>query len=770
MHRFLLLTAGLCAGLAVARAEAADAGSGRFLMSFAGGERLQVDDLPGWPIPTAADPKKVNGRNVFKEDAPVRLIRDQELRVETRAPLVVLANGDVLNGLPKQLAASDGRHDQPQRVVVQLDAPLMPLDGVGVSVRTDRVQRIIGQETRLRKPPPQPGTVLLLDGRELKGSSIRWQEYGLSVLTDDGIVQAAFTELADVVFPQVDLLAAAIEDSLGAGSLSGPAIMRMALRSGAVLTTSRASREMERSRSRRSATVEVMYYVQPAWSSNPVAIPEAEIAWVGYRRADEVPISMLPATTPLNTRLIGEPQEWLRNRSQNSPVVSLARGECDLGLATHSDSQIVFTLPAGATSFSTVVGLDRIAGPGGCVRCSIAEWDGAAQKPGKTLWDGGIQLGSDSPKVTGAVDVSGLKQIVLITENAHEERPAGADPLDIRDDVCWLAPLVIVDRSQLTDDPAFAVALPGLSAWEKTGSAWQTTKIGHRWNEAADRWEAVLTVPEKVELRLRRTATISAANDVLELMTAVSQNPAEQQLELKVNGEAVTWQTSEDRAAMATRHERYVGPWLRRNNRFSDSNEALISDSLAYWWDLQPYRGREVTLELTIRGGNRAYHLVWHETSLRSAIGNLPADGQLPKIDVPLTDLAIVDTSGVRGRGEPRKDMLPYTPKYVEPIRFLGQVRTGGYGMIRNTYYTVELKPEYKKFVAVVGGVKLTSGPMRVMVDDQVLWEKGRVSVLQPAELIEFAIPAGSKRLTLLCGPDGGYDSAAAWSDAGFVK
>jgi hypothetical protein len=770
MPRGLLLTLVLCASFAAASPKSKAAESGRYLLSFTGGERLRADDLPGWPIPTAADVKKVNGRNVFKDGSPVRLIRDQEIKVETRVPLMVLANGDILNGLPKQLAASDGRQGQPQRVVVQLDSPLMPLDGVGVSVRTDRVQRIIGQETRLRKPPPQPGTVLLLDGRELKGSSIRWREYGLSVLTDDGIVQAAFTELADVVFPQVDHLAAVVEDSLSAGSLSGPAIMRMALRSGAVLTTCRASREVERSRSRRSATVEVMYYVQPAWSSNPVAVPEAEIAWVGYRRADEVPLSLLPAETAANSRLIGEPQEWLRNRSQTGPFVSRTRDESDLGLATHSDSQIVFALPAGAVSFSTIVGLDRVAGDGGCVRCSIADWDAAAKKPGKQLWDSGILVGSRSPKATGAVDVTGLKHIVLITGNAHDERPAGADPLDIRDDVCWLAPLVVVDPAQLRDDPAFAVALPGLNAWEKIGTAWQNTKIGHRWNEAADRWEAVLTVPEKEQLKLRRTATISSSNDVLELMTAVSQNPTEQQLELKVNGQILTWQTSEDRTAMATRHERYVGPWLRRNNRFTENKEDLISDSLAYWWDLQPYRGREVNLELTISGGNRPYHLVWHDASLRSGIGNLPADGELPKVDVPLTDLPIVETSGVRGRGEPRKDMLPYTGKYAEPIRFLGQIRTGGYGMIRNTYYTVELKPEYKKFVAVVGGVKLTSGHIRVMVDDQVLWEKGKVSALAPAELIELAIPPGSKRLTLLCGADGGYDSAAAWSDAGFVK
>jgi hypothetical protein len=90
--------------------------------------------------------------------------------------------------------------------------------------------------------------------------------------------------------------------------------------------------------------------------------------------------------------------------------------------------------------------------------------------------------------------------------------------------------------------------------------------------------------------------------------------------------------------------------------------------------------------------------------------------------------------------------------------------------MIRNTYYSVELKPEYKKFVAVVGGVKLSSGPLRVLVDDKVIWEKLKVSALAPAELIELPLPPGGKRLTLLCGSDGGYDSVAAWSDAGFVK
>lgn len=768
MHRRLQNTLFLCAWFAACASVSFAGENGRFSLLFKASERVGFDTLGPWPIPGSRDLAKVQGKNVFDADSPVRLIRDHSAKLERRAPLVMLANGDVLNGLPRQLAPSDGRQGQPQRVRVQLDSPLMPIDGVGVNVRTDRVQRIVGQDSRLRKPPPAPGTVLLMDGRELKGTSIRWQEYGLAILTADGIVQAAFSELADAVF-HVDQMTAVLGDSLSAGSLDGPAIMRLALRSGAVLTTSRASREVERSRNRGKSTVEVMYYLQPAWCSNPIAIPETEIAWIGYRRTDEVPLSLLPATTHANTRFIGEAQNWLRNSSQGGPLVSVSNDESDLGLATHSDSQIVFALPPGAVSLSTIVGLDRVSGDGGCVQCRIATWDAATKKPSQTLWDSGVFTGSSAPKATGSIDVQSLASVVLITENAHDNRPAGADPLDIRDDVCWLSPLVVVSPIARSQSPALARALPGLDSWDEFNNEWNKVKVGNRWNEAADRWEAVLTIPAGANLQVRRTETIQSSGDVLEIVSAISQNFNEQDLELKVNGEVVPWNTSEDRASMATRHRKYVEPWKQRNNRFSEMREDMMSDTLAYWFDLQKYHDLEVTLELTIRGG-RGYSLVWADSSLRSAIGNLPVTGELPKVDVRLTDLPITEASEVRGRGEAIKDMLPYTIKYREPIRFLGQVRTGGYGMIRNTFYAVDLKPEYKKFVAVVGGVKLSSGPMRVMVDGQVLWEKNRVNALAPAELIELPLPTGGKRLTLICGADGSYDSAAAWSDAGFVK
>ena len=191
------------AGLVV---EIQAAETGRFAFSFQGGERAVADELDAWPISVGSLKARLATRELYAGNDHVRLIRDLDAKVELQAPLVMLANGDVVSGLPRQLVGSDGRQGQPQRVRVLLHTPLLPVDSDGVSVRTDRVQRIIGEEGRQRRPAPQPGTVLLLDGRQLKGSSIRWQEYGLAILTDNGLVQAAFTELADVVFPQVDSL------------------------------------------------------------------------------------------------------------------------------------------------------------------------------------------------------------------------------------------------------------------------------------------------------------------------------------------------------------------------------------------------------------------------------------------------------------------------------------------------------------------------------------------------------------------------------------
>src|SRR4029079_5417235 len=77
---------------------------------------------------------------------------------------------------------------------------------------------------------------------------------------------------------------------------------------------------------------------------------------------------------------------------------------------------------------------------------------------------------------------------------------------------------------------------------------------------------------------------------------------------------------------------------------------------------------------------------------------------------------------------------------------------------------------EYKKFVAVVGCPEQVAGPVQVLIDDRVVWERAAISSLSPAEQIEIAIPAGAKTLTLQSGAEGLYYGFAAFAEAGFVR
>jgi len=503
----------------------------------------------------------------------------------------MLANGDVVNGTLVGMVESDGG----PRLKVQLETPLMPVAGTHVLVRPDRVCRIVGTSAALRSQPAE-GAVVLTDGSRLVARSIRWREYGLAILTDAGVVEASFANVADAVFPGVDLMAAVLEDNLFACGNSSGAISRFTLTSGATLTASRVSRELERVRMGRSRSVpQVYYYVQPAWSSHAIAVPEQEIAWCSYRGADEVPLSLLPAETNANRRLLGQAELWRRNETAAGEILLAGGGrESDLGIATHSHSEVVLTLPSGAKNLSLAVALDRVVGEGGCVRCRIF----ADRLDGKELWESDILRGGDKAKATGELDVEGVKQVILVTEFAHEGRPAGADPLDIRDDVVWLTPLVRLEGEPQTGSDLVRGALSGLGEWEVAGEGWQETRLATQWNEQGKCWDPVLVVSKEAELILTRRVRVSESNDVVQLLAAVPKNLQEHLIHLRVDDEAVGWTTSTDRERMRQMllYARSVrrDPFLdRRGFRNQQPEMKVPSDTLAYWWDLQKWRGRE---------------------------------------------------------------------------------------------------------------------------------------------------------------------------------
>jgi hypothetical protein len=742
-------------------------GADRYQAWLDDGTQLSARTLPTWPIPGL--PYRFDSRDLVQSSNPVRLMVDRQAAVTLAPPYVVLANGDILTGTPTHLAPDEGRIGLVSRVSVQLESPLMPVGGTAALVRTDRVLRIVATSEAEASSPP-PGTVVLADGRRLSARSIRWKETGLLVLTEAGIVEASFGDLVDVVFPGVDRTAAVLVDNLWAGGTSDAAIARIQMRGGAVITASRVSREVERIRRRGRSTSDAYYYCQPAWADGPLALPEPLVAWIGYRAANEAPLPMLPSETLANRRLISRPAPWLANRAAGGGLLaSDERSDSggglrvsDVGLVTHSHSEIAFDLPVAARTLEISVGIDRAAGGGGCVRCKVL----AEKSGGEVLWESGVFQSSDGVQETGLLDVAGLVRVVLVTEFAHDDRPAGADPLDIRDQVCWLDPLVRLDLEGSGQAERVLAVLAGVGDWHLAGDGWRDLAIASRWNATIACWEPVLSLPRDAELRLTRQFRVSRTADIVELLTACPLNLEEHDFELKANGKPLLWRNNADRSQLKA----WVARYGRSRSRDNDDNSAL-TDRLAYWWDLSPFQGEQVDLELTIRGNRERSEIAWRGLSIRSAIGNLP-ESELPLApDIALTSLAPLKLASHsdRQRGVPLKDAIP-TGKNGEPIRFLGQQFTGGYGMSRNSAISVEIPAGSKRFVALAGCCFQVAGPLQVLIDDRVVWERTVLTSLTPAEQLAIDIPPGAKTLTLQSGPEGSYYGFAAWANAGFKK
>jgi hypothetical protein len=389
----------------------------------------------------------------------------------------------------------------------------------------------------------------------------------------------------------------------------------------------------------------------------------------------------------------------------------------------------------------------------------------ADNQQGRVLWDSGIIQGRDGLRRTGPLDVAGISKAVLVTEFAHEERPAGADPLDIRDQVAWLAPMVRLDLERILPAQRLAAVLPGLAEWQLSGD-WKALELESRWSPTSRSWDLVAALPADAELQLTRKLAVSRASDVLELLTACPRELDQHVFTLTVNGTDVEYANNEARKDLRERIQRYG-----RTQSRDDDDDLRYSDRLAYWWDLSRWRGQEVTLELTLRGTLAKNEIAWRGLASRAAIGNLPAGGGPLVPTVQLTSVEPVGGQAQRARRSALPNAIPSpNSRTGEPIRFLGQRFTGGYGLARDSNVSFPLKSEYQKFVAVAGCCLQSAGPLQVLIDDRVVWERPLVSSLSPAEQIEIAIPGGAQKLTLQVGPAGFYHSSfAAWADAGFV-
>ena len=188
--------------------------------------------------------------------------------------------------------------------------------------------------------------------------------------------------------------------------------------------------------------------VQPAWTPDALWVSIGTIRRLLIHEAHEPPLTrFLPAESSRPASL-GPPRAARVDANVNGGPLRGGGQFHGWGIGVHAPHVLRFDLPAEAVSIRTRVGLDYLAGKGGCVRAAIYVGDDARRR----LWRSGHLVGSSASADSGAVGLpagTGNRSVVLVAESAHEDRPPGADPLNIRDFFNWVEPVVVLDRKAL---------------------------------------------------------------------------------------------------------------------------------------------------------------------------------------------------------------------------------------------------------------------------------------------------------------------------------
>jgi hypothetical protein len=185
--------------------------------------------------------------------------------------------------------------------------------------------------------------------------------------------------------------------------------------------------------------------VYPTWSLDPLWARFDSIKTRSRFTAHELPLTWLSPTKVDQRSSLGPSWTWQRDRNVLRQQLRSNNNAYGWGFGVHGDSQLQFELPLTATSFRTQIGLDDLVGTGGCVRASIY-LNSVDSEP---LFRSDMLIGSRRVIDTGwlqlPVPFAAPRTLILVTDSAHQNRPPHTDPLDIRDHLNWLEPLLKLD-------------------------------------------------------------------------------------------------------------------------------------------------------------------------------------------------------------------------------------------------------------------------------------------------------------------------------------
>lgn len=502
--------AACCMVIALPMCRVAAAGD-RYWAWFRDGTHVTSDQLP--ELYAFDRPSNFAGRDLFDAQNPVRMIHDTSFRRHRMGPFVEMTNGDVL---PGRVTGHCGHLEvvgMPEHFVVQVQCPEDVPAGPWrtVRVRAANVRRIVSSPKSMSHDY-RPGLLRLSDGRTALARKISPTSKGIRALTESGVISADFREVAEVHFLDVDVIGDLLAESAGRWPTQGDPVVRIRTADGAQLTY---RRSMVRSFGGKAEQIAIA--IQPWWSLDAIVVRRSEIVFRTYRRAEEIPLSLLPGTQTQKQSAVHY-WPWRRNANVQGSALSSGRLAADLGVGTHSRCRITFALPPGAVSFDTWAGIDRNMGNIGCVICQVHE-DGRRDRP---LFSSRFVRGGQPPLHIGPLDVTDMKALVLETDFGHEGRPEGATPFDIGDQFNWLMPFVTVEPGAVElDGLDLEHFFPALTDWRMSEETRRRISIRYWWNPRECRWQPVMVPDAGVKIgtagpvELTRTIEITPANTAL---------------------------------------------------------------------------------------------------------------------------------------------------------------------------------------------------------------------------------------------------------------
>lgn len=505
---------------------------------FVDGSRKAAETIGAWHE-TQASPA-IDGWPMFDPDRPIRWLLNEAAAPEPPPKArVEFAGGDCLPGrVVAYRAAGESIRDclPPHFEVVPyaaIDCPDMRPRDI-LRIRAGGIRRIVWNPIAIAY---RPRTVYLEDGRQLDFRSVRFGDGEISLLREEGISRVPLGEVAELHFPPTDPWDAYFGQLAALSPDSTARIVEVVTVDGL-----RASGSTERFQARAvgdaSKTENWWHAVQPAWSLEPIWIRHDRIWIRRFFLPHEVPLSRIePAAVRQQPELAGT---WHLAVDQNLEGRLLHSGgqEYLWGFGVHGSCELEFPLTAAATTFRVKLGLDRMAGPGGCVRAGVLL--GPSRQ---SLYVSDFIVGSSTVLDTGPLSLGETPSSLFLRVNAaHDGRPAGADPFDIRDTFDWLAPLVELDRERVKQETARRSArlVPAWEGWSVFTGDDPSARLVNHWSESRREegaWRLLAASGPARPLRISGKFLVRAERD--RLMVGVSRPPQipASRIEVRVDGQ-----------------------------------------------------------------------------------------------------------------------------------------------------------------------------------------------------------------------------------------